>query len=66
MDDNIIIILLICIIILLILGFWSFTRYKTVPAMRIGGCHSTRWGCCFDGKTTALDPWKSNCWWFWR
>jgi hypothetical protein len=66
MDDNITIILLVVIIILLIFSFMFFIKYKKAPIMKIGGCRSTRWGCCPDGKTTALDPWKSNCWWFYR
>ena len=27
----------------------------------IGGCESTRYGCCYDGKTTKLDANGSNC-----
>ena len=53
MDKTLIIVLAIILVILILLN--GMTPHP------IGGCVSTRYGCCADGVTPKMDYYGSNC-----
>ena len=60
---NILFLILIFILIFLaiVIIVALFLEKKEKPSHLIGGCESTRYGCCLDGSTGRADVIGSNC-----